>query len=287
MLYRDREGKIYEGGTSQDVFLRRMFSTAGGRRIMKLLSAPWISKAAGWFLDTGLSTIFIDSFIKNNKIDLKDYVPTRYRSFNDCFTRKIKKSKRPVCADPDVLVSPSDGKVMAYRLDEKSLFSIKGSEYTVESMLRNKELADTFAGGYCVIIRLSVDNYHRYSYPADGVKGENVFLPGFLVTVNPIAVEHVPIYRENSREYTVIDTDNFGKIVQMEVGALFVGRIVNNEGPGRVSKGEEKGRFEFGGSTIVLLLEKDAVELDEDLLRNTAEDMETKVLLGEKIGRKK
>ena len=70
----------------------------------------------------------------------------------------------------------------------------------------------------------------------------------------------------------------------MEVGARMVGRIGNNQGAGSFRRGEEKGRFEFGGSTIVLLVEKEKVLLDEELIRNTREEGETKVLCGERIG---
>ena len=51
-----------------------------------------------------------------------------------------------------------------------------------------------------------------------------------------------------------------------------------------VTKGEEKGFFEFGGSTILLLLEKDKVKLCDDLLKNTREGFETKLLQGSVLG---
>ena len=87
--------------------------------------------------------------------------------------------------------------------------------------------------------------------------------------------------------YALLESDHFGTLLQMEVGATMVGRIVNNPGQRRVERGEEKGRFEFGGSTVIVLLEKDAAVIDEDILRNTQQDAETVVHLGERIGRKK
>ncbi len=284
MLYKDKQGRIYEGGTSQDVFLRKAYGCRAGRRLLKALSRPFFSKTAGRFLDSRLSCLLIDSFIKNNRIDLKEYVPCRYRSFNDCFARRIKPSKRPVCADPSALISPADGKATAYRIDEDSVFKIKNSAYTVASMLRSEALAREFEGGLCVIVRLSVDNYHRYCYAASGSKGANIKLDGFFNTVIPIVLDHVDIYSENSREYTVIESEQFGKMIQMEVGALLVGRIKNLEGEGFAVRGKEKGCFEFGGSTVVLLLQKDSALIREDLLKNSADGYETKVLMGERIG---
>jgi phosphatidylserine decarboxylase len=70
----------------------------------------------------------------------------------------------------------------------------------------------------------------------------------------------------------------------MEVGALLVGKIVNHHGPAAVRRGQEKGYFQFGGSTVVLLLKKDTALLDEDILENSRNGIETVVKFGEKIG---
>ena len=131
-----------------------------------------------------------------------------------------------------------------------------------------------------------MDDYHRYCYVADGEKGENVFLPGVLHTVNPIACDHYPIYKENAREYSVLQTEDWGPILMMEVGALMVGKIVNHHGAARVLRGQEKGYFQFGGSTVVLLVGKDRLALDEKIISNSQQGLETRVLYGETIGTK-
>ncbi len=102
--------------------------------------------------------------------------------------------------------------------------------------------------------------------------------------MQPVALERRRVFAENSREYTVLHTAHFGDVTQVEVGAMMVGRIVNNHGAHRFSRGEEKGRFEFGGSTIVLLVEKDKVVFDEELYTNTENGFETAVKCGERIG---
>ena len=135
--------------------------------------------------------------------------------------------------------------------------------------------------------RLSPDasHYHRYVYPDGGYKSRNVFLPGVLHTVQPIATEAVPVYWENCREYTLLRTEHFGTITFMEVGAMMVGRICNYKEEGRIRKGEEKGRFEFGGSTIVLLIQKDKVKLRSDWKGSLMQEQEVPVHMGERIGR--
>ena len=95
----------------------------------------------------------------------------------------------------------------------------------------------------------------------------------------------VPIYKENTREYSVLYSENFGKILIMEVGAMLVGRIVNYHEEAVVERGEEKGRFEFGGSTILVCLEKGRAVIDKDISENSFNGIETMVKMGEKIGR--
>ena len=122
---------------------------------------------------------------------------------------------------------------------------------------------------------------------ADGEKDENVFIQGVLHTVNPIANDFYPIYKENSREYTTLHTNSFGDITIMEVGALLVGKIVNHHGKASVKRGQEKGYFQFGGSTVVLLVEKDKIILDKDIEENSLANIETIVKFGEKVAVKK
>ena len=283
MKYRDRQGREYEQTTSQDSFLAAAYSSAMGRALMKFLGCPIFSKCARVILDSKFSVPFIFGFAEKNGIDMFDYEERMYRSFNDFFTRKIKPGRRFITKDKNLLVSPSDGKVTAYKITQSDTFIIKNAVYNTASLLRDSKLAKRYEGGYAVIIRLSVDDYHRYCYCADGVKSHNRKINGIL---HPVVNNYLPVFKENSREYCMIRTEQFGDIIQMEVGALMVGRITNlhTEGGVKVTKGEEKGYFEFGGSTILLLLEKDKVKLCDDLLKNTREGFETKLFQGSVLG---
>ena len=102
-----------------------------------------------------------------------------------------------------------------------------------------------------------------------------------------MAQEKYSIYATNSREFTTLHTTHFGDVVFMEVGALMVGRICNHHQQHAFRRGEEKGYFEYGGSTVVLLLRHGAAELRRDILRNTADGVETRVRQGERIGNAK
>ncbi len=286
MRYRDRKGNTYIVDSGQESTLKFMYGTFPGRVLLKLMTCRPVSRLVGLWQSLPFSALTIDRFIINNNIRMKDYIPRKYNSFNDFFARKIIPSRRPVCPDKDALISPSDGKVLAYRVRDDLSVRIKNRTYTLNELFDGDEVTAEFAGGFVYVIRLTVDNYHRYSYVDSGMKSENTFIRGKLHTVNPVALESVPVFHENCREYTVIDGDNIGRHVMMEVGAMLVGKIVNHHGAGRVERGTEKGYFMFGGSTIVLLTKGDMVP-DNDILFNTRKGIETLVKLGEKIGHKK
>ena len=262
-----------------------LYHTVIGRALLQVLIRPGISKALGAFLDTGLSRYLVDPFVKSTKLDLSDYPDRSYASFNDFFTRTVVDGRRTIDADPDALIAPCDGKLTVYPITAEGIFDIKHSCYTVTDLLRDEALAKEFEGGTCLIFRLTPDDFHRYSFMDSGKILSSRVIPGVLHTVRPIAFRRYPVFSENTREYTVLETANFGTVIQMEVGALFVGRIVNR--PLSVfKKGQEKGKFEFGGSTIILLLRKDAAVIDEELLHNTREGKESIVRLGNRIGHK-
>ena len=267
--------------------LRFLYHTRTGRIVLKPLTSRGVSRAAGWFLNTRLSKPMIKKFVRKNGIDLADFESDGFRCFNDCFCRRIKEGRRPINKDKNALISPCDGLVSAYRISGDTVLAIKQSRYTVSSLLGDSTLAERYNDGICLVFRLCVNHYHRYCYPADGEKGENTFIRGRLHTVRPIALESRPVFSENCREYTVINTPEFGSIAQIEVGAMLVGKIANLHGARRVARGEEKGMFLYGGSTIVLLLEKDKLDIDKEFFAATERGEETPVVMGQALGRRK
>lgn len=288
MKYIDRKGNITIEDNGQDKFLRHLYNDRGGRLCLKVLIQPFVTKLGGWFLNTRLSAFMVPGFVEHNRIDLSVCTRQKFYSYNDFFTRRLKEGQRPVAEDESVLVSPCDGKVTVSRIGSDSRFFIKDTPYTLERLLDNPKLAGHYLGGYAVILRLTVDDYHHYCYVADGWKSPAVRIPGVFHTVNPAANEVYPIYHENTREYCLLKTEKFGTITMMEVGAMMVGKITNlDQDACQVKKGAEKGYFEFGGSTIVLLIQNGKVRLDADLIENSENGYETIVRMGERIGKSK
>ena len=282
--YKDREGNVIKKDVASGSAIKFMYTTVPGRMGLKVLASKKMANLQRFFLDSSLSSLIIDPFIKANGISLKDYVPKKYKSFNDFFTREVKKNTRSIELSENTLISPSDGKITAYKIGKNSVFTIKNSEYNIDTLL-DKCTNDYYVGGYFILIRLSVDDYHHFVHAFDGELTERKYIEGFLHTVNPIAYDYAEVYKENTRICT--HGINSGKeLVQMEIGAMGVGRICITDESDTLVKGKKKGHFEFGGSSIALLMPKDTFVPDEDILRNTLEGYETKVKLGERIGSK-
>ncbi len=285
-MVRTRDGRNVSANERQNAVLKKLYGTVWGRLLLKILTAPAVSEIVGAFMDSPLSKPFVSPFIRSHNIDTSQYIMTGVRSYNDFFTRKIKPQSRQIDMEKSHLISPCDSKLTVYRVDKDSLFRIKNSLYSVADLLNSKKLAERYSGGLCLIFRLEVDDYHRYCYIDSGTKTENWFIAGELHTVNPIALKHYNIYKRNCREYTMLRTENFGDVIQAEVGAMMVGRIVNHHGKASFRRGEEKGMFMFGGSTVVLLIERGRAVIDADIVSNSASGIETVVKYGEKIGEK-
>ena len=278
------ENRSYPIHLSQDSsFLRFLYGTVTGRMLLQPLSATPITRAVGAFMDKPCSRKLIPTFMRRCHILLDDFEKTEYRSFNDFFTRKIRPEARPFDRTPEHFVSPCDAKLSVYPISQESIFKIKRSVYSTATLLASERLASRFDGGHCFIFRLSVDDYHRYAYPDKGVRTRYVRIPGELHTVNPIALEYEQVYHRNTREYTVMRTENFGRILMMQVGAMLVGRIRNHSA--RIfERGDEAGCFDYGGSTVILLTEKNCVQPSKAFLSRTLDGYETIVKMGQPIG---
>lgn len=266
--------------------LRFLYETEPGRSLLQILVNPSISKLAGRFMDSRLSLPLIKPFIKYNHIDMEEFEKCRYNNFNEFFTRKIKAGRRNFSTRDYDLCSPCDAKLSVYKIKPDSSFEIKHTYYNMETLTKSLKLAQYYKGGTLCIFRLCVNDYHRYAYIDKGKQKKNYKIPGILHTVHPEALLNYPVYKENTREFSIFYSKNFGKILMMEVGAMLVGRICNYNEETYAVRGQEKGRFEYGGSTIILAFEKDSVIIDKEIINNSRHGYETIVKMGETIGRK-
>lgn len=268
----------------ESLMLRFLYRTVPGRMVLKLLVQPKVSEAAGCYLSSRASKWIVPYYIRKHKIDMRDIdIPVGgFSSFNDFFTRK----RSTECFDVTYghLISPCDGLMSCLKIQNSTILSIKNTRFTLDDLLRDPELAGQFGEGTALVFRLTPADYHRYCYAANGKVLQHKKLRGRLHCVRPIALRTVPVFAQNSREYQVLGTESFGTIIQMEIGALLVGKIRNNNLPskyGYVRRGEEKGYFEFGGSTIIMLFKKNTICLNENLYKKKNSNGEIPVRMGE------
>lgn len=271
--------------TTMNLGLRYCY-TKIGKPTRCILTNPLLTAIVGAYMDTKGSVRRIDKFIRHNKIDMSDCVETKYRCFNDFFTRKLKPGARPIDSDPATLISPCDGYLSAYRISGDSEFAIKDSYYNVEDLVGGDDIAAEYLNGTCLVLRLGVENYHRYCYIDDGFKSRNYHIKGKYHPVQPIVVRKHPVFKQNTREYCLLETENFGTVCQIEVGACMVGKINNHNEAGVTHRGREKGMFLFGGSTIVLLFKAGVLDIPDDVFAATEKGREAIVKYGEAIGKK-
>jgi len=263
-----------------------LYGNIFGRLIARILAIRLVSKLGGLYMNSSLSKKMIPNFIEKNHINMDDYLSTEFKNFNDFFIRKIKPQKRPIDKTKTSFISPADSKLIVYKINEDIKFKIKNTYYKVSDLI-NDDIYKDYLGGYALIFRLCVDDYHRYCYIDDGMHTTPTIIKGELHTVRPVVLEHYNIYKSNSRVWTKLNTKHFNEIIHIEVGALMVGKIHNHYDDYEFKKGEEKGYFLFGGSTVVLLVKKDEIIIDKDIMDASKDNIETIVKYGEIIGIKK
>ncbi|MEY8339565.1 phosphatidylserine decarboxylase [Lachnospiraceae bacterium 62-35] len=269
--------------TKDPLYVRFLYETTPGRTLLKTLARSLFSRRAALFLDSSWSRWIIPLYIKFHHIPMESYISEHYRSFNHFFTRKRNCLYINPDLEPSHFISPCDGYLSVYPITRESRFHIKHLEYSLEKLLHDSALAARYQDGLCLIFRLAPHNYHRYCYPDNGLAVKQVSIPGLLHSVRPSALKTSPVFLENARQYTVIDSENFGLLVQMEVGALLVGKIHNHIGRLIIERCTEKGYFEFGGSTILILAEQGILDIDQPILSASQKGLETTVTYGEKI----
>ena len=287
MIYYSRQRNSKENIiTESNKALNFFYGNFLGRLLLRIIITKPISNLIALYMNSGISKYKIKNFVNKNNINTFEYEYKNYKSYNDFFTRKVIPYKRPINARSDILISPCDGKVLAYKISKELTLNIKDSYYSIDTLV-DSNIMEEYKDGYALVFRLSTDNYHRYCYIDSGNKTENYKIKGVFHTVQPISLNNYNFFKTNSREYTILNTKHFGKVIHVEVGALGVGRIKNNHEIYSFKKGEEKGYFEFGGSTIVLLIKKGVVNIDNDIVENSKENIETIVKYGERIGKSK
>ncbi|MDR2667815.1 MAG: archaetidylserine decarboxylase [Puniceicoccales bacterium] len=259
--------------------LGRIFQSTVGSGII-------FSRMASLIANRRFSALFIESFVRRHGISVADCGKDlrSYDTFQEFFTRKLKPAARPIDGDRDSICAPVDGRYLHIaKLPQAGTVAVKGRRLKLEELLGSVSLARKFVGGSAFIARLAPFDYHRFHFPCDGVPNRSLRLGHRLHGVHQLALERVRALCTNRRFLTRIVSDS-GEVAMVEVGATFVGSVKQCYVPGvHAKKGDEKGFFALGGSTVVLLFEPGAAVAANDIRHWSGRDVETYVKMGDCI----
>lgn len=253
----------------------------------KLLAGKTASKLVGLYQDLPVSAKKIAPFIQQFNIQMDEFSPGPFRTFNDFFIRPFLPGKRNFPSEAGIMGAPAEARYLAFaNADALPSLPIKGIRLDPFALLADTPYKERFRDGPCLLARLCPVDYHRFHFPDEGRIVLSRREKGKLHSVNPLALQAKPdLFLHNERQISILDTKNFGRMAYVEIGALCVGKIVQTHTEGAFKRGQEKGYFLFGGSTVVIYGDKNAWTPNSDLLERSAKGMETLVQLGAPIAK--
>lgn len=299
IVYIDRQSgteeteQVYCGSVLRFLYGKGLLNKFFGSPLLYLLSRfPFFSVVIGWWQSLRITKSKILPFIHRYHVDAAEFLkpPQEFSSFNDFFIRELKPQARPLAHGQDVAIIPADGRYLFFpNIQAADGFVVKGEKFDLGALLQNKELASRYVRGTMVMARLCPTDYHRFHFPCECIPSESKTINGWLYSVNPIAIkQNIEIFTRNKRTLCILDSEIFGKILYLEIGATGVGAIHETYLPYQLQpKGAEKGYFSFGGSSLILLFEPDRIVLDKDLVDASRKRMEIKCLMGQSMGQAK
>lgn len=222
-----------------------------------------------------------------------------FRSYNDYFHREILKEvtpdqkppsqpyeeiwaahtkvgdiPRPLAGpgDPKVVVSANDGKVwkIADKVKAEDKFWLKGQPYSLVNMLNN-QYVERFVGGRVFQSFLSGANYHRWHSPIDGVVRRAEVVNGLMFSDAESAGWDTSAGTDsqgyeasvNTRGLVFVESpvESIGMVCVIPIGITEISSVtITVKERQKVKKGQELGRFSYGGSTLALVFQPGAVQ---------------------------
>jgi phosphatidylserine decarboxylase len=254
-----------------------------------------IASAHGGKMTTRLIEWFVVRY-QVNMLEAANPDVASYPTFNDFFTRALKKGARPLARSD--LICPVDGAISQFGpIEQDQIFQAKGHHYSTTALVGgDATLAAKFKDGHFATLYLSPRDYHRIHMPCDGRLTRMIYVPGALFSVNPTTARGVPgLFARNERVVCVFESPR-GPFVLTLVGATIVGSmatvwhgVVNpprtrevrewsyDDKPMLLAQGQEMGRFLLG-STVVMLFPKGPLQFNAAWAPGRA------IRLGEEMG---
>jgi len=294
-IFNRRENRMEIEKVYGDRMVKFAYGTSIGRLLGPFIASKMLSQYYGKSQDTLKSAQKVPPFLKTFNIQIDQYekgsfkenpIETSYQSFNEFFIRKFRQGQRTFTGNDHAMGAFAEARYFGHASMRDDLtVPVKGSMLRAIDLIGDRAVAEDFIGGPLMIARLCPVDYHRYHYPDDGKTLKAFTIPGDLHSVNPLALKYrQDIFIKNERRVSILETAHFGKLAYIEVGATCVGKIVQSFDESKsFNKGNEKGYFLFGGSTVVLCGEKGKWMPSEDMLNNTQAGVETYIQLGDVV----
>ncbi len=297
------EIQVYNRYTSQieiekvygDGMVKFAYGNPLGRLLGSVIASKMVSRWYGTMQDSPKSAQKVAPFIKNFNIPIEQYqkgsypdnpIESSYQSFNEFFIRQFRDGQRTFTTNEHEMGACSEARYFGHeRMTDELTIPVKGSMLRAVDLIGDAALAQDFVGGPLMVARLCPVDYHRYHYPDAGKTLQAFSIAGDLHSVNPLALKYrQDIFIKNERRVAILDTEHFGKLAYIEVGATMVGKIVQSFDESKsFHKGDEKGYFLFGGSTVVVCGEAGKWSPASDMLEHTKQGIETYIHLGDVV----
>lgn len=272
------------------MILNFLYKNKIGRIIRPILTIRIVSKIIGWTADRSVSRFFIKPFIKKHQIDMSKFIEPSdgYKTFNEFFYRSLKPGSREIDTNYNNVISPADSKLFAIQeLKDYSTFFIKECKFNLAKFLKNEILAEEYKSGTLLLFRLAPTDYHRFHFPFDCIPGNIEIINGKFESVNPTVYKSgIQPLTENERHLIKLNSEIFGQVLCVPVGAMFVGKIHATFQPNEeYKKGTEMGYFAFGASSLVMIFKPSLIKINETILQSSANNIETQVKMGQAVAR--
>lgn len=191
-----------------------------------------LSMAPGKQEGTPASKKEIRQFAETYSIKMNEFEPSdidEYKTFEDFFTRAHGPGTRPIHRpeDASIAVVVADSRVVTYEsVAETKKLWIKGNDFCITNLVMDAQVGSRFDGAAVASFRLSPQDYHRYHSPVSGKVKLFRSVPGDYYQVDAVALQSkVDILTRNRREYVVIETEDFGDVLFVAIGATNVGSV--------------------------------------------------------------
>lgn len=273
-------------------WLRWVYGTPSGKLALHiLLKRAFFSKLMGAARNKASSRKDIAPFVAAFGINMEESEKSidEFIHFNDFFYRLLKPGARPVDLNPTLASFPADARHMGWQhAGDMSNVFVKGQQFDIPALLGDPQLGALYSQGSVILSRLCPTDYHRFHFPVAGTPSPAQSIPGPLASVSPICLRHQLSWLwTNKRTLTLLQTEEWGQVAILAVGATGVGGIHMTYSPGTpIGKAGEQGYFSFGGSTIMTFFEPNRIRLDSDLLELTSRCIELFAKQGDHMGTK-